>query len=95
MQNKKKVCLFSDNFLQHNEHKTFYCFDAFTFFVFALNYRSRIPSLQNQGHRVPTNSLAVVKYLEIVRKFFPVELYPQNIEHQKSNNKNIIVKTYA
>ena len=44
MQNKKKR-LFSDNFLQHNEHKTFYCFDALTFFVFALNYGSHTKSL--------------------------------------------------
>ena len=42
----KKVCLFSDNFLQHNEHKTFYCFDALTFFVFALNYGSHTKSLR-------------------------------------------------
>ena len=40
----KKICLFSDNFLQHNEHKTFYCFDALTFFVFALNYGSHTKS---------------------------------------------------
>ena len=52
----KKICLFSDNFLQHNEHKTFYCFDALTFFVFALNYGSHTRS-PNQGHRIPANSL--------------------------------------